>query len=64
MRTMPHKCRDINAAGSFCDCIANAESVDPAALAFCRQPLMEGNTKTSGEGLAELKKALQDLDDG
>jgi len=57
MKTMPLKCKDVNAVGAFCDCIADTDSVDVAAKAFCKRAV-PGN----GEDLAELKKALMDLE--
>jgi sulfur transfer complex TusBCD TusB component (DsrH family) len=62
MKNIPDKCKDINAVGSFCDCITDAESVDVAARGFCRQASAGSVTGVSGEDLVELKKALTDLD--
>lgn len=64
MKTMPSKCRDINAVGSFCDCIDDAESVDTAARAFCERARTGNDRYVSGDDLTELKKALQDLESG
>ena len=63
MQTMPLKCRDADAAGDFCDCIAGDESVDKAAQAFCRRPSTGSDRNASGDDLRELKKALMDLED-
>ncbi len=60
MKTLP-KCMDNNAVGSFCDCIAGDETVDPAAEAFCNRA--KTDKKITGEELAELKMALMDLED-
>ena len=63
MKTMPLKCKDINAVDAFCDCIAGAESVDVAAKAFCKRPVSGKRERAAtGEDLAELKKALMDLE--
>jgi hypothetical protein len=62
MKTMPVKCKDINAVGTFCDCIADAESVDVAARAFCRRASTGSDTNVTGDELTELKKALIDLE--
>lgn len=61
MKTMPAKCRDINAVGSFCECIDDAGPVDKAAQAFCERA-RTGDRFTTGDNLTELKKALQDLE--
>jgi len=63
MKTTPDKCKDINAVGSFCDCIADAGSVDVAARGFCRQAAAGSVTGVTGDDLSELKKALKDLED-
>jgi hypothetical protein len=62
MKTMPLKCKDINTVGAFCDCIADAESVDVAAQAFCGRAGTGSNTGVTGDDLNELKKALMDLE--
>ena len=62
MKTMPLKCKDVNAVGAFCDCIAGVDSVDVAAKAFCKHTASGGREHTTGEDLAELKKALMDLE--
>ena len=62
MKTMPSKCKDVNAVGAFCDCIAGVDSVDVAAKAFCRNRASGEREHTTGEDLAELKKALMDLE--
>jgi hypothetical protein len=61
MKTPNEKCVDINTVGSFCGCIAGEESADPAAQAFCNRAKTDKNV--TGEDLAELKKALRDLED-
>ena len=61
MKTINEKCEDINTVGSFCGCIAGEKSVDPAAKAFCNRAKTDKNI--TGEDLAELKKALTDLND-
>ncbi len=61
MKTINEKCEDINTVGSFCGCIAGEESVDPAAKAFCNRTKTDKNI--TGEDLAELKKALADLNE-
>jgi hypothetical protein len=63
MKRTPDRCKDINAVGSFCDCIADAESVDVAARGFCRQAAAGSVAGVTGEDLTELKKALKDLED-
>jgi hypothetical protein len=55
------KCMDINTVGSFCDCIAGEEPVDPAATSFCNRAKIDKNI--TGENLAELKMALTDLEE-
>jgi hypothetical protein len=60
MKTLPLKCVDINAVGSFCDCIADNKSVDVAAQAFCDRAKVDKNI--IGDDLADLKKALMDLE--
>jgi len=64
MRTLPDKCKNINSVGSFCDCLADAESVDVdiAAKGFCRQSAAGGVAGTTGDDLAELKNALKDME--
>ncbi len=62
MQTMPLKCKDVNAVGAFCDCIADAESVDVAAQAFCQRARTGSNVGVTGDDLNELKKALMDLE--
>jgi hypothetical protein len=61
MKTINEKCEDINTVGSFCGCIAEGVRVDPAAKAFCKRAKTDKNV--TGEDLAELKKALADLED-
>ncbi len=61
MKTMPAKCKDVNEVRTFCECIARDESVDAAARAFCQRAL--GNPRVTGDDLAELKKALMDLEE-
>jgi hypothetical protein len=60
METLPLKCVDINSVGSFCACIAGAEPVDVAARAFCGRAKTDKNI--TGDDLAELKKALMDME--
>jgi len=55
------KCEDINTVGSFCDCIANEELVDPAAETFCNRAKTDKNI--TDEDLAELKMALMDREE-
>jgi|WetSurSiteA1Bulk_404760.scaffolds.fasta_scaffold647437_2 hypothetical protein len=62
MKRIPDTCNAINTAGSFCDCISDAESVDVAARGFCRQAAAGGATGVTGKDLMELKKALKDLE--
>ena len=62
MKRIPDKCKDINAVGSFCDCLAAAEFVDVAARGFCRQATEGSVTGVTGEDLTELKKAMKDLE--
>jgi hypothetical protein len=61
METLPQKCVDINTVGSFCDCIAGEEPVDPAAPAFCNRAKTDKNV--TGEDLTELKIALMDREE-
>ncbi len=60
MKTIP-KCVNKNTVDSFCDCIAGADAVDPAAKAFCNHAKTDKNV--TGEDLAELKMALSDLEE-
>jgi len=62
MKTMPDKCKDVNAVGSFCNCIADADTVDAAAKNFCARAKNGSGKNATGEDLAELKKALMDLE--
>jgi len=62
MKTIPDKCKDVNIASSFCDCIADVESVDVAAKGFCARVKSGSDKNATGEDLAELKKALMDLE--
>jgi hypothetical protein len=62
MKTMPLKCKDINAVGSFCDCIDDAESADKAARVFCQRARTGSDRYVTGDDLTELKKALLDLE--
>lgn len=55
------KCVDNNTISSFCDCMAGEGAVDPAAKAFCNRAKTEKNV--TGDDLAELKRALMDLED-
>jgi hypothetical protein len=60
METLPGKCATENTARSFCDCIAGAEPVDPAAKGFCDR-VNRGDMNITGDDLSELKKALMDM---
>jgi hypothetical protein len=60
MKTIP-KCLDNNTVGSFCDCVAGGEGVDPAAKGFCNHA--KTNKNITGEDLAELKMALLDVEE-
>jgi hypothetical protein len=62
MNTMPLTCNYINTVGSFCDCIDDAESADRAARVFCQRARSGGDRFVTGDDLAELKKALLDLE--
>jgi hypothetical protein len=62
MKTMPVKCKEVNAVGAFCDCIAGADTVDVAAQNFCTRARAGSEKIATGEDLAELKKALMDLE--
>jgi hypothetical protein len=62
MKTMPLKCKDLKAVDAFCDCIAGADNVDVAAKAFCKPTVPGKRERATGEDLAELKKALMDLE--
>ncbi len=55
------KCVDNNAVGSFCECIAGEETVDPAAQGFCDRA--KTDKKVTGDDLAELKMALLDMEE-
>lgn len=61
MDTIRDKCMDNNTVGSFCDCIAGEEFVDPAAQSFCNRAKTDKNI--TGDDLAELKMALSDMED-
>ncbi len=61
MKTMPVKCRTIDEVSAFCDCISDEDDVDKAAQAFCERARMD--PYIIGDDLAELKKALMDLED-
>jgi hypothetical protein len=56
---MPAKCKDVKAGRVFCDCIADEDSGDVAAQAFCQRA--NPNPHVTGDDLAELKRALMDL---
>ena len=60
METLPPKCANINTVTSFCDCVADAQAVDPAARGFCDHAKTAANV--TGDDLAVLKKALMDLE--
>ena len=62
MKSLPTKCRNINAVPSFCDCIKDEGTADSAAQDFCKRAADSSGVVT-GDALAELKKALTDLDD-
>jgi hypothetical protein len=63
METIPRKCATINTVRSFCDCIeADIDSVDVAARGFCARVQAGQETSITGDELAELKKALLDLE--
>ena len=62
MNPLPGKCEDINTVTSFCDCMQEEESIDPAADSFCKYA-DENKGKVTGENLAELKMALKDLEE-
>ncbi|HUK99563.1 MAG TPA: hypothetical protein VLX29_01770 [Nitrospirota bacterium] len=63
MKTLPPKCVDINSVVSFCNCLAvsDSEPVDVAARAFCDLK-KAGNDNINGDDLAELKKAIMDME--
>ncbi len=62
METIPRKCVNINVVESFCDCISDAEAADPAAVGFCNRVKTGNGASITGDDLAELKKALNDLE--
>lgn len=62
METIPKTCININTVRSFCDCIGNDASVDAAARGFCDRVQSGRATDVTGDDLAELKKALMDLE--
>jgi len=62
MGTIPSKCMDVNSVGSFCDCVSDAKSVDAAVGAFCNRSKTERGKNITGEDLAELKKAVMDME--
>jgi hypothetical protein len=61
METLPLKCMKSNTVGSFCGCIEGEEPVDVAARAFCDRA-KSGDKNITGDDLAELKKALMDIE--
>lgn len=63
MLALPRNCRDINPVRSFCDCIADEDSVDEAAQTFCQRVATGGDPYVTGDDLVELKKALLDLEE-
>lgn len=63
MGTIPSKCMDVNSVGSFCDCVSDAESVDAAVGGFCNRAKTESGKNITGDDLAELKKAVNDVTD-
>lgn len=64
METTPDKCMAVNIVSSFCECIADAEAVDVAARGFCARVKSDIGKNITGDDLAELKKALMDLESG
>lgn len=62
MKTLPLNCLNSYTVGSFCDCVTDAVSVDVAARAFCARAKTDGNNNITGDDLAELKKALMDME--
>ena len=62
MEKIPDKCMGVNAVSSFCDCMADVESADAAARGFCAR-VKNNDKKIIGDDLAELKKALKDLEE-
>ncbi len=62
MRSLPETCENSNTVSSFCGCIGAEECADPAAEEFCRRAADKSGSVT-GDELAELKKALKDMDD-
>jgi hypothetical protein len=62
MRPLPKKCEDINTVSSFCGCIGGEKSKDVAAEASCKRAADSSGSAT-GDELAELKKALKDLEE-
>ena len=62
METIPLKCQNVNTVSSFCNCIAAAETVDPAARGFCDRAIAGNYESVTGDDLTELKKALKDLE--
>jgi hypothetical protein len=62
MGTIPSKCMDVNAVGSFCNCVSDAEDVDAAVGAFCERAKTESGKNLTGKDLAELKKAVSDME--
>ncbi len=61
METLPEKCATTNTVRSFCDCLAGAEPVDPAAKGFCSR-VSSGDPHADHDEMIELKKALKDLE--
>jgi len=61
MGTRSDKCAASNTVGSFCDCMAEDKSADPAAKGFCDRA--KAGKQVTGDELVELKKALKDLDE-
>jgi hypothetical protein len=59
MRPLSEKCEDINTVTSFCECISEERTVDPAAEGFCKRAAGDSGGVT-GDDLVELKKALKD----
>jgi hypothetical protein len=63
MKTIPDKCMDSNVVSSFCGCMEDVESVDVAVQGFCARAESGKDKNTTGDDLAELKKALIDLEE-
>ena len=62
MKPLPEKCENNNTVKSFCGCMHEGEEIDAAAAGFCKRAA-ENSTSVTGDELAELKKALKDLEE-